>query len=318
MAHEIEMIDGQAQMAYAGETPWHGLGTKVSNDIGTEEMMKAAGLDWTVDKHPIYYSHGLAKLYPVDKKVALVRSNEGKVMDIVSDNWNPIQNFEAFEFFRDFVEKGQMTMDTAGSLKEGKMVWALAKVNDGFTIKTPQGEDTVKSYLLFSNPHEYGKSTNIRYVAERVVCNNTMSVALRENADHWLRLSHHRPFDAEEAKKLMGMADEKTDVYKEYAEFLASRPYTAEDVVLYFNRVFPSNSKKDKDARAVKEAQEVMHTQPGAELAEGTFWQLFNTVTFMTDHTMGRNKDTRLQSAWYGPNAGRKKKALEVALEMAR
>lgn len=318
MAHEIEIIDGQAQMAYAGQTPWHGLGVKVSENISTDDMMKAAGLDWTVEKHPMYFASGMGKLSTIDKHVALVRSNDKQVMDIVSNNWNPIQNQEAFDFFREFVEAGDMKMDTAGSLKEGKMVWALAKVNEGFTIKTDQGEDTVKSYLLFSNPHEYGKSVNIRYVAERVVCNNTMSVALKENANHWLRLSHHHPFDPAKAKEMMGMADLKTNRYKEAAEFLASRKYKADEVVEYFSKVFPSLSKKEKVARAAMKAEEFMHTQPGADLGEGTFWQLFNTVTFMTDHTMGRNQDTRLQSAWYGQNANVKTKALELAVEMAR
>lgn len=317
MAHEIEMIDGVAQMAYAGATPWHGLGTQVSDDISTDEMMRVAGLDWTVDKHPLYFMEDKGMLGQVEKHTALIRSSDKKVMDIVSNNWNPVQNHQAFEFFREFVEAGQMKMDTAGSLKEGKMVWALAKVQEGFTIKTQEGEDSVRSYLLFSNPHEYGKSTNIRLVNERVVCHNTISIALAENAEHWLRLSHHKPFDAEKAKELMGMAELSTNKYQEQSQFLAQRRYKADDVVEYFTRVFPSMSKKDKIARSVKHAEEIMHTQPGANLGEGTFWQLFNTVTYMTDHTMGRNPDTRLQSAWYGPNSNLKSKALDIALEMA-
>jgi len=314
MAHEIEMVNGVAQMAYAGETPWHGLGTEVSDDITTDGMMKAAGLDWSVTKQPMYYMDDLGEMGEVLGKTALVRSSDNKVMDIVGSDWNPVQNAEAFEFFREFVDAGDMKMHTAGSLKDGKMVWALAKVNDGFTIKTAQGEDSVESYLLFSNPHQYGKSIDVRFTPIRVVCNNTLTLSLNQNVDQYVRVGHQNPFNAEDAHAALGMAQQKLETYKEAAEYLCQKTYTKEDVVNYFNQVFPSAS--DRDSNKAREAQEVMHTQSGAKLGEGTFWQLFNTVTYMTDHTLGRNSDTRLQSSWYGYNQNVKKKALELAVNM--
>ena len=314
MAHEIEMVDGVAQMAYAGELPWHGLGTQVSDDISTDGMMEAAGLDWSVTKQPMYYMDDLGEMGEVPGKSALVRSSDNKVMDIVGQDWNPVQNAEAFEFFREFVDSGDMKMHTAGSLKDGKMVWALAKVNDGFTIKTAQGEDSVESYLLFSNPHQYGKSIDVRFTPIRVVCNNTLTLSLNQNVDQYVRMGHQRPFNAEDAMATLGMAHKKLETYKEAAEYLCQKSYTSEQMVDYFNQVFPSAS--DRDSNKSRVAQEVMHTQAGANLGEGTFWQLFNTVTYMTDHTLGRNSDTRLQSSWYGQNQNVKKKALELAVSM--
>ena len=314
MAHEIEMINGVAQMAYAGETPWHGLGTEVSDDISTDGMMKAAGLDWSVTKQPMYYMDDLGEMGEVPGKTALVRSSDNKVMDIVGSDWNPVQNAEAFEFFREFVDAGDMQMHTAGSLKEGKMVWALAKVNDGFTIKTAQGEDSIESYLLFSNPHQYGKSIDVRFTPIRVVCNNTLTLSLNQNVDQYVRVGHQRPFNAEDAMATLGMAQQKLETYKEAAEYLCQKSYTTDQMLDYFNQVFPSAS--DRDSNKSREAQEVMHTQAGANLGEGTFWQLFNTVTYMTDHTLGRNNDNRLQSSWYGSNQNVKKKALELAVNM--
>ena len=199
MAHEIEMVNGVAQMAYAGELPWHGLGSQVSDDISTDGMMEAAGLDWSVTKQPMYYMDDLGEMGEVPGKSALVRSSDNKVMDIVGQDWNPVQNAEAFEFFREFVDSGDMKMHTAGSLKGGKMVWALAKVNDGFTIKTAQGEDSVESYLLFSNPHQYGKSIDVRFTPIRVVCNNTLTLSLNQNVDQYVRMGHQRPFNADDA-----------------------------------------------------------------------------------------------------------------------
>ena len=314
MAHEIEMVNGVAQMAYAGELPWHGLGTQVSDDISTDGMMEAAGLDWSVTKQPMYYMDDLGEMGEVPGKSALVRSSDNKVMDIVGQDWNPVQNAEAFEFFREFVDSGDMKMHTAGSLKDGKMVWALAKVNDGFTIKTAQGEDSVESYLLFSNPHQYGKSIDVRFTPIRVVCNNTLTLSLNQNVDQYVRMGHQRPFNAEDAMATLGMAHKKLETYKEAAEYLCQKSYTSEQMVEYFNQVFPSAS--DRDSNKSRVAQEVMHTQAGANLGEGTFWQLFNTVTYMTDHTLGRNSDTRLQSSWYGQNQNVKKKALELAVSM--
>lgn len=314
MAHEIEMVNGVAQMAYAGELPWHGLGSQVSDDISTDGMMEAAGLDWSVTKQPMYYMDDLGEMGEIPGKSALVRSSDNKVMDIVGQDWNPVQNAEAFEFFREFVDSGDMKMHTAGSLKGGKMVWALAKVNDGFTIKTAQGEDSVESYLLFSNPHQYGKSIDVRFTPIRVVCNNTLTLSLNQNVDQYVRMGHQRPFNAEDAMATLGMAHQKLETYKEAAEYLCQKSYTSEQMVDYFNQVFPSASSRDSNKS--REAQEVMHTQAGANLGEGTFWQLFNTVTYMTDHTLGRNADTRLQSSWYGQNQNVKKKALELAVSM--
>jgi len=315
MSHEIEMVNGVAQMAYAGELPWHGLGQQVSDDITTDGMMEAAGLDWSVTKQPMYYMDDLGEMGEVPGKSALVRSSDNKVMDIVGQDWNPVQNAEAFEFFREFVDTGDMKMHTAGSLKDGKMVWALAKVNDGFTIKTAQGEDSVESYLLFSNPHQYGKSIDVRFTPIRVVCNNTLTLSLNQNVDQYVRMGHQRPFNAEDAMTTLGMAHKKLETYKEAAEYLCQKSYTTDDMLNYFNQVFPSAS--DRDSNKSREAQEVMHTQAGAALGEGTFWQLYNTTTYMADHTLGRNADTRLQSSWYGSNANMKKKALELAVEMA-
>jgi len=113
----------------------------------------------------------------------------------------------------------------------------------------------------------------------------------------------------------LGMAHKKLETYKEAAEYLCQKSYTTDDMLNYFNQVFPSAS--DRDSNKSREAQEVMHTQAGAALGEGTFWQLYNTTTYMADHTLGRNSDTRLQSSWYGSNANMKKKALELAVEMA-
>lgn len=330
MSHEIEFVNGKAQMAYAGELPWHGLGTPVSDDLTPQEMMVAAGLDWSVERFPLFTEVDGAPL-EVQGKKALVRDVDNKVLDVVSDAWIPVQNQDAFEFFHDYVKAGGMSMHTAGSLKDGQIIWGLAKVNESFTIN---GKDEVESYLLLSNPHNYGKGVDVRFTPTRVVCNNTLSMALQGKANLGISLNHRSEFDVEKVKLALAEASEKMETYKEMSQFLAGKRYNQTDLFEYFTRVFPKTSNKKGDmsfdelmksfrsgekvvSRNAQQAMEIIDTQPGADLAAGTWWNAYNAVTFMTNHQMGHNPDTRMQSVWYGQNKDRNINALAMAIEYA-
>ena len=317
--HNIEFINGEAQMAYRASNglPWHGLGTAVSDDMTPEEMMKAAGVDWTVTKVDTFAAiprNGEID-YVSTGMQALVRETDGKVLTQVGSGWNPVQNHEAFAFFDEFVKAGDMKMDTAGSLKEGQIVWALADVQDGFTLF---GGDEVKGYLLFSNPHVYGKTVDIRFCLQRVVCNNTLTMALNEKNQPSVRVNHRSQFDPERVKEILGLSHKRVEKFKEAAEFLGSKSYIKSDLENYFGNVFGFSQKEDKKlSRTAEKAMEIVETQPGAEYKPGTYWQAFNAVTYLADHKLGRSTDTRLTSSWFGVNAKKKTDALELALKMA-
>jgi phage/plasmid-like protein (TIGR03299 family) len=315
MAHELEVVNGKAKMVYAGDVPWHGLGKQISPDLTPEQVLAEAGLDWEVSKVPAFAS--IAGKQTAVGWSALVRSEDNKVLDVVSDDWNPVQNQEAFEFFNDFIAEGDMEMHTAGSLRGGQIVWALAKVKDSFELF---GGDRVDSYLHFTNFHKYGCSTDVRFTPIRVVCNNTLTLSLNTKVERMVKISHRREFDGDNVKLMLGVAQEKLAKYKDMAKFLGAKRYTADSMVDYFKSVFPvsgpENSKKEI-SKSAKTALGVVEAQPGAEFARGSFWQLFNTVTFFTDHLAGKTADTRLQSSWYGSNKVLKTRALETAIEMA-
>ena len=298
MAHLVET------MAYAGEVPWHGLGHRVPAELSTDQMMKAAGVDWTVQKIPAFVKID-GESQNIDA-AALVRSSDNKILDVVSNDWNPVQNQEAFDFFNDFVNAGDMEMHTAGSLKGGQIVWALAKIKDSFELF--QG-DQVDSYMLFTNPHVYGQSLDIRFTPIRVVCNNTLTLSLNQKGGKTFKLNHRREFVADQAKLALGIAHAKLDEYRDMAAYLGSKRYNNETLDTYFKELFGERNAKD--------ALELIHTQPGAQFAEGSWWSAFNTVTFMTDHILGRNNDTRLQSAWFGANKSLKNQALAKAVDFA-
>lgn len=315
MSHEVET------MAYAGAVPWHGLGVAVSNDLTPRQMMKKAGLDWSVEKVPTYARVGDEEI-PTGVE-ALVRSSDNKVLTQVGTGWNPVQNEEAFDFFAEYCAAGDMEMHTAGSLKGGQMVWALAKIKESFDIL---GGDQVDSYLLFSNPHQYGKSIDVRFTPIRVVCNNTLTLSLGQQVANSCKLNHRSEFNPEKVKEALGIAHEKFAKYKEMAEFLSTKRFTPESLVAYYNEVFPRTYQGKKEV-TVKDfsdlttngqsAYSFLETQPGAEFGEGTWWQALNSVTYLTDHKMGRSTDTRLASAWFGSNQSRKERAVNKAVEFA-
>lgn len=339
MAHALEIVDGVVSMAYAENDglPWHGLGVPVSDDLTSEQMMQAAGLDWEVEKRDVFFKDTKGKFRKAGKKQALVRSSDGKYMDIVSDDWIPVQNQEAFEFFHNYVEAGGMSMNTAGSLKDGQIIWGLAKVNESFSLFG--GKDEVDSYLLLSNPHNYGHGVDIRFTPIRVVCNNTLSFAMQSKATLGISLNHRSSFDVDKVQAALDEAHEKLNTYRDMAQFLTEKKYTQDSVFEYFTRVFPKvttgKSKgnvvsfadmmaKIKSGEPCKEvsrnatmAMEVLETQPGAEFGIGTWWGAANAVTYLTNHVLGHSADTRLQSAWFGVNKDRAMNAMGLALEYA-
>ena len=319
------MVAAVETMAYAGEVPWHGLGTKVPNDLSTDDFLKEAQLDWQVQKIPSMINLPISQDKPGGYRptgsYSLVRSSDNKILaPHVGEGWNPVQNKEAFDFFSEYVEAGDMEMHTAGSLMDGKIVWALAKIKQGFELFKG---DEVENYMLFSNPHQFGKSIDIRMTPIRVVCNNTLTLSLSQKSDKMVTLSHRKEFNPEMVKEQLGIAREKLENYKTMAEFLGSKRYTTERLVEYLETIYPSQVKKEnRDPKVpttvnAKKVFELIETQPGANYAKGSWWQAFNAVTYNADHLQGNSTDGRLSSAWYGRNRRVKLKALNTALEMA-
>jgi phage/plasmid-like protein (TIGR03299 family) len=314
MSHEVET------MAYAGQVPWHGLGVKVASDLTPRQMQKQAGLDWTVVKRPSFVTYDGEMINTGTN--ALLRESDNRVLSpSVGDGWEPVQNTEAFDFFAEFCAAGDMEMHTAGSLKNGEIVWVLAKINESFDVL---GEDRVDNFMLFSNPHQYGKSLNVRMTPTRVVCNNTLTMSLNGATNNEVKLNHRREFNADLVKDQMGLAHEKFEQYRDAARFMASKKASVSDLITFYNEVFPAANTKKKEAKeyadlstTAKSAFDVLETQPGAEMAMGTWWNALNSVTFITDHKLGRSSDARMASAWFGVNQTKKLKATNLALELA-
>ena len=325
-------------MAYAGEVPWHGLGVPVSNDLTVEEMLEAAGLDWQVQKVPLFYRAmtqvdapapaGVSSIFGratgrtfkqeeyESGKYALIRDTDNKILTTVSGTWNPCQNHEAFTIFEEFVERNELEMHTAGSLKGGQLVWCLAKMKNEFVLFN---EDKTEQYLLLVNPHQFGRAIHIRNTPIRVVCNNTLTLSLSQDVEVQANQTHRNVFDPEEMKEAIGIATLQLEKYEDMARFICSKRYNMTTVQEYFDKVFPNMSVKrgNEHSRNSEICMNLLEEQPGAEFGEGTWWQAYNAVTYLADHVHGKDTEQRMNSAWFGQNASRKVMALNSAIEYA-
>ena len=320
MAHELEIVDGAAQMAYVGEKPWHRLGTEVEEGIMPLEMMSVAGLDWEVEKKDLSFLNREGERIRVPNKKVLTRKSDDKILDIVGEEWVPVQNKTAFEFFEQFCQEGSIKMHTAGSLMGGKKVWALGKIDTSFELF---GGDKVQGYLLFSNPHQFGQSVDVRFTPIRVVCNNTLTLSLGSKVENFARITHRKEFNPDMVKKIIGVATEKMNEYENVAKTLGSVKVEDKKFKEFLAKIFGESKKEDKETkellltRTAQLAYDAFDKQPGAEYAAGSWWQALNAVTYVTDHNIGNSSEARLNSMWYGANKSKKLNAVKLALEYA-
>lgn len=318
MAHMLAEVEGKKAFAYAGKPAWHREGVQVDGDATPMEMLKAAHLDWNVSKKQLSFTNAGGKKVNTDH-YALMRDTDERVFDVVSKNWIPVQNEEAFGFFNKFHEMGDVKMDAAGALYDGSVVWGLAKMQSSFKVMR---DDLVEDYILFVNPHRWARGIKVLYTSVRVVCNNTITMALREEKDRSkIFIGNHRTeFNAELVAETLGAARRASDDFKELAVHLSTKEYTDESAKEYLKQVFPHAISKAEDApmsRPAQQAFDALDTQPGAELAGHTLWNLLNSVTYVTDNVLGKSDATRLSSTWDGINARRKAKAVTLIKEMA-
>lgn len=317
MAHNIE------SMAYTNEVPWHGLGHHVAQAPSVNEMLKKAKLDWTISKHPLHYSQTAPGDKPnaeVSDYFALVRNTDGRCLDVVGKSYRPVQNKDAFTFFNEFVQAGKAKMETAGSLRGGKYVWGLANLQSSFKL---DGNDEVKGYLLVASPHESGKALIIKFTTIRVVCNNTLTLALKHSGNEF-RMAHRCEFDdkmRERAKEVLGIAREQMGEFETNARKLKKMKMKERDIIEVLANVYqPTDSMKhimadlDKNTSpSMKKVMDVLVNAPGADPETG--WGVLNAVTYYADHVASRTADKRLLNAWLGKTANHKQMVLNDLLK---
>jgi len=217
MAHQIDFSNGRANMAYVVQAPWHGLGSDLPAGASLESWRKAAGLDWAVEETPVLYRDGIrpnVQTYRADK--VLVRSDTRAPLSIVSRSYKTVQPEDILSFFEILVKGNGFTLETAGSLRGGKRIWALARVADAANVLDG---DKIRPYLLLATSYDASMSTTAQFTSIRVVCNNTLTAAVGDHGSHGriyeprVRIPHIADFDAKAVREKLSIAISSWDEF---------------------------------------------------------------------------------------------------------
>ena len=344
MAHQLE------QMAYVGETPWHGLGNQLSQNQPIEVWAQQAGMDWRIESSNVSYmaqnERGQSIIMPYEEQRVLYRSDTHAPLSVVSQRFQEVQPREILEFYRDLTEQSGFELETAGVLKGGKKFWALARTGQTSMLK---GKDVSNGYMLLATACDGTLATTAQFTSIRVVCNNTLAIALRgqNSSAGVVKVPHSTKFDADKVKQQLGVSVRAWDEHMYEMKQLSQRKVSQHEAAAYFDAVFNntnmsitdqednliqfyrdvatqaqvnSKEKSEPNAKSMSKAMEMFNGQGrGASLssAKDTAYGLLCSITEFIDHERrAMSTDHRLDSAWFGAGAAIKQRGLEQALRM--
>ncbi len=315
MAHEIDTSNNRQNMAFVGQTPWHGLGSKLPADADMETWRTAAGLAWDVAETEALFSDlGQTRAFP-DTKV-LLRSDTRAPLSIVSKWYNTVQPGEVLGFFDELVRAGGFELETAGALRGGKRIWALARV--GEEAKIVDG-DMIKPYLLLATSYDASMATTAQFTSVRVVCNNTLSAAIG-NGEQKVKIPHLSKFDAKAVRDQLTIAVSGWDEFLLQTRRMAATPLDAQAADAYLLDVFKVKCEtlepveKARKSKAYKRVLALFDgAAVGSEMVGQSLWGMVNSVTEYVDHERGNVRESALDAAWFGEGAALKDRAFTVA-----
>lgn len=323
MAHEVE------NMFYVNETPWHRLGKKLNAPPSCEEAIRCAGLNWSVEKTPLWVHGPEASFVMQVPAFATRRSSDGKVLGVVGPDYHVVQNSTAFKFFDPFVKNGEAFLETAGSLREGSRVWILARINREPSIIVKKADDVVQKYILLSNSHDGTMAVRVGFTPIRVVCANTLAMAHNAQTSKLVRIRHtaKAAMSLEALRDVMNLANEQFEATAAQYRKLAECDINSADLAKYVCRVFsPANDdssdedilKKAESSRVLASVTKLFETGRGNDLpgVRGTAWAAYNAITEYMAYERGNDPDVRLDRVWF-QHVRTNKRALDLALQLA-
>lgn len=276
--------------------PWHGIGTPVEASPTSKDAIKLAGLDWEVDSRPIFDSFGKE----IDGYRANTRNSDNSLLGIVSGRYKLVQNSEAFEF-TDSLIGNNVHYETAGSLKNGKTVWLLAKLPE----KNILG-DKFDPYVCFTNNHDGKGAIQVCCTPIRVVCNNTLNLALSKASRSW-SARHLGDISSKlnEAKHTLMMADDYMSKLEVEAGILSSKKISDTEIEAIIDELYPvkptDSDRRKNNVIQIKEGIFKKYEMSDVSQFKGTKWGVINAVTDFADHAV----PTRLTKNFQENNWGR-------------
>lgn len=266
-------------MVYTREKPWHGLGTKVEDAPTSADALRLAGLDWRVEQKNIQLCGGSK----VPGYKANVRSTDGKVLGVVSDRYRIVQNADAFEF-TDSIIGGDVRYETAGSLNGGKKIWLLAKLPE-----TEIAGDKTEPYLCFSNTHDGSGAVRVCMTPIRVVCNNTLNLALDSAKRAWsVRHTGSLQNKMHEARACLRMANRYMGALAEKADRMANTTITRDQLNSILDELFPvdehTTEREKQNIKKLRDEYMVCYFAPDLVKFRDTAWGAYNAMSDMITH----------------------------------
>lgn len=303
-------------MFYAGEKPWHGFGKAVDKELTAAEAIEAAGLNWRVEKQPLFLEGG-AK---VDGAFANVRQDTKQVLGVVGSGYTVLQNADAFSFFDAVVEEKAAIYHTAGALGVGEKIWLLAKLPGHIRVK---GDDVTEKFVLLWNPHTGHGSAQMMVSPIRVVCQNTLNAAIR-GADNKASIRHTANMGdrVKEVRETLGLVNQFFDQFQDAARAMTGIKVSASTFTKYVKASGLVPDEKTLSPRAkniMEEVSALFETGMGTNLpgVKGTAWGAYNAVVEYVDHKRGGDED-RANSLLFGSGAKIKQRAFELAVKGGR
>lgn len=309
------------EMAYSGDTPWHGLGANLNRRQPLETWAVQAGMNWHILESPVQFSPGgigqNSGVASFPEKKVLFRSDTSDALSVVSKRYKVVQPREILEFYRDLTEIAGFELETAGVLKGGRKCWALARTNHSMELR---GRDVIHGYLLLATACDGTLATVAKFTSIRVVCNNTLEVAL-DSSGATVKVPHSTSFDPAKVKKQLGLTVSAWDEFRYKMKLMSERKVKTSEAVAYFRVVFSGHDALDPvSERAMKQVLALYEGNGrGSELAsaKGTAFGLVNAVTEFVDHERrARSTGHRLESAWFGLGAEFKTRAFNEGVSL--
>jgi phage/plasmid-like protein (TIGR03299 family) len=331
MSHDIMRRNGKDAMFCTGDrdSAWHKLGQRTPNTVKWEQAVELADLNWEVVKKQLYARNPLGNVVDVPM-YGTFRTDDGAYLGTVGDGYAIIQNKDQFQWIDAILEAANGShYESAGALGNGERIWCLARIPEGdYQI---DGGDKHHTYLMGATSHDGSLAQTLKLVDTRVVCANTLAVAIRESGTA-IRIKHttNAKVRMDAAVKLMSSVMDSAKGIKAKMEQLAERKLTRESVQHIFDRLFPkSDDKEANQTRRNNTITEVLDLYASNDKAafpsiQGTAYNLFNAVTEYADHfrtARGNGSEpqqvamARAESAMFGSGEKLKTQALEVILE---
>jgi len=310
-------------MAYVGERPWHGLGNKLTTLQPIDVWKRQAGMDWQIEESEVRFITGsqtVGAIHSFPEQKVLYRSDTKRPLAVVSKRFQVVQPEEVLEFYRDLTEEAGFELETAGVLREGRKFWALARTGQTTTLK---GKDQVNGYLLLATACDGSLATTAQFTSVRVVCNNTLQIALGDNRGA-VKVPHRSEFNADAVKQQLGITVAPWNRFVAKMKDLVACPVDPDSVDGLLRRVlvYPGQVGKAPvvNEQAVRSVRALYDGGGrGAQLAStrGTAWGLLNSVTEYVDHhRRARSDDHRREAAWFGQGATFKQRAWDELVQL--